>query len=173
MYDRILVALEGLAADDVAVDHATVLAKHESARVTLLRVVTPAYGMEDGAKHLLMEEGSHWWHVKQQAEANLTALQTSMESRDVPTEKNLIVGDRVEADEIIDFAAQGNFDLIVIAADDRSWWDRERRGSVADGVYRKSTIPTLFVSSGVRRVHIAPQHHSEKDVLAGFGQFDG
>ena len=47
--------------------------------------------------------------------------------------------------------AKGNFDLIVMAADDRPWWQRAFSGSIADGVHHKATVPTLFVSDGSRR----------------------
>ncbi len=168
MYDHILIGLEGLAADRVAVEHGIALAKHESAAITLLRVITPAIDTEDGMKHLLMEEGSKGWYRKKEAEAALQALVQHARSSGVQADSRLIIGDREEADEIVDYAAKGAFSLIIMAAEDRSWWDRERTGSLADGVYRKATVPTLFVSSGSRRSHVAPLHQVEKDPLNGF-----
>ena len=48
-----------------------------------------------------------------------------------------------------------NFDLIVMAADGRPWWQRAFFGGIADGVHHKATMPTLFVSDGSRREKIA------------------
>ncbi|MEJ2353786.1 MAG: universal stress protein [Anaerolineales bacterium] len=71
------------------------------------------------------------------------------------SETALVVGDRSEADEIVAFASTQKVGLIVMAADGRPWWQRAMFGCPADGVHRKATVPTLFVSDGSRRARVA------------------
>ncbi len=153
MYHNILIALEGKPTDQAAVTYATTLAQQESATLTLLQVVTIAAD-DAGLRHLQMEPGANGWKRKHQAEARLAALQRQLQNGSVIVETALVVGDRSDADEIVDFASQGNFDLIVMAADGRSWWRRALFGCIADGVHRKATVPTLFVSDGSRREQV-------------------
>ncbi len=86
MSDRVLIALQGKHPDDIAVQHATVLAKHESSHITPLRIYTPGYDMEGGIKQLLVEEGSKGWHIENEAEASLAALKQSLQTEGVSAE---------------------------------------------------------------------------------------
>ena len=153
MYHNILIALEGKPTDQAAIAYATTLAQQDSATLTLLQIVAIAAD-DAGLRHLQMEPGANGWKRKNQAQARLAALQQRMQNSGVIIETTLAVSDRSEADEIVDFANKGNFDLIVMAADGRSWWQRALYGCIADGVHRKATVPTLFVSDGSRREKI-------------------
>jgi nucleotide-binding universal stress UspA family protein len=66
----------------------------------------------------------------------------------------LVIGSRSEADEIVSWAAENNCDLIAMASDSRPWYRRWISGSPANDVQRKATVPTLFISDGIRRVPV-------------------
>lgn len=153
MYHKILIALEGKPTDQAAIVYATALAQPDSAKITVLQVVAIA-GDDSGMRHLQLEPGANGWKRKNQAEARLAACQRGLKQGDLNVDTALIVGDRGEADEIVDFADKGKFDLIVMAADGRPWWQRALFGCIADGVHRKATVPTLFVSDGSRREQV-------------------
>jgi len=156
MYQNILIALEGKPTDEAALAHATALSKRFAAKATLLRVVTVAADGPGGlGKQFQTEPGSNGWRRINEAEKMLAKLQERLKLSGLAVESALIVGDRTDADEIVVFADEGEFDLIVMAADGRSWWKRVLFGCPADGVQRKATLPTLFVSDGTRRAQVA------------------
>ena len=77
MYEKILVALEGKASDDVAICHATKLALQQPAELTLLEVVTIASD-DAGLRHLQLEPGARGWYRKNRATADLSARKQEM-----------------------------------------------------------------------------------------------
>jgi nucleotide-binding universal stress UspA family protein len=169
MYKNILIALEGKSTDEAAIVHATALALESGAHVTLLRVIQLAQTGGDGMRALQLEPGAWAWRRKKEAELRLAQLEAPLRTRGLEVDTNIVLGERIEADEIVDFAAEAQADLIVMAADGRSWWRRLISGCVADGVHRKASIPTLFVSDGTRRARIAPRQMPPPDSpLAGF-----
>jgi nucleotide-binding universal stress UspA family protein len=159
MYQKILVALEGKNTDEAAIAYAQSLAMQDSAAMACLEVVGIASD-DGGMRRLQMEPGARGWRRKNQAEARLAILQRRMRGSGVSVQTTVIVGDRSEADEVVDYAANGDFDLIVMAADGRPWWQRAIFGCIADGVHRKATIPTLFVSDGTRREKVASKQNA-------------
>lgn len=152
MYQKILIALEGKPTDEAAVNHAITFAREVSAKVTLLWVVAIAADGPSGlGKQLQIEEGSSGWHRRKKGQKTLANLQRRLQLSDQHVETALIIGDRSVADEIVAFAEDGKFDLIIMAADGRPWWRRALFGCPADGVQHKASIPTMFVSDGTRR----------------------
>ena len=170
MYRKILVGLEGKHTDDAAIEYATTLARQDSAELTLLQVVAIA-GDDTGLRHLQLEPGANGWKRKNKAEANLQTWRQQIQRRGERIQTAIVVDDRSEADEIVDFANQGDFDLIVMAADGRPWWRRALLGCIADGVHRKASVPTLFVSDGSRRERVASKQQpaSLNPVFDSFG----
>jgi nucleotide-binding universal stress UspA family protein len=173
MYQRILAALEGKETDEAVVAHARRLAAQIKAQVTLLRVIAVA---DDGGgglgRQFQLETGSSGWRRKNQAEADLSRLQRRLGLEGLWVEMALVIGTRSEADEIVSYAAENNCNLIAMASDSRPWYRRWIGGSPATGVYRKATVPTLFVSDGTRRVpvtHAAPEANT---IMAVFGSAD-
>lgn len=171
MYHNILIALEGKPTDQAAIAHATALARQDSAVVTLLKVISIASD-DSGLRHLQMEPGANGWRRKNEAEAGLAALQKTLEKDRIAVATAVEVDDRSEADEIVEFASEGNFDLIVMAADGRPWWRRYFFGCSADGVHRKATVPTLLVSDGTRRERVAKKSKSTmvNPIFDSFGE---
>jgi len=155
MYEHILIALEGKPTDEAAIAHALAIARQISAKITLLRVITVAADGPGGlGKQFQTEPGSSGWRRKNQAEEALAKLEKRMQMFGLFVEVALVVGDRSEDDEIVAYAIEGNCDLIVMAADGRPWWQRALFGCPAEGVQRKATVPTLFVSDGSRRARV-------------------
>jgi nucleotide-binding universal stress UspA family protein len=173
MYQRILAALEGKESDEVVVAHARGLAAQMNAQVTLLRIIAVA---DDGGgglgQQFQLEVGSSGWRRKNQAESDLSRLERRLRLEGLWVETALVIGTRSEADEIVSYAAENNCDLIAMAGDARPWYTRWLGGSPADGVLRKASVPTLFVSDGTRKVpvtHAAPETNT---LMAVFGSAD-
>ncbi len=173
MYQRILAALEGKETDEVVVAHAKRLAAQMKAQVTLLRVIAVA---DDGGgglgRQFQLEVGSNGWRRKNQAEADLSRLQRRLGLEGLCVEAALVIGTRSEADEIVRYAAETNFDLIAMASDSRPWYRRWVGGSPASGVLHKATVPTLFVSDGTRRVPVTRAAPETNTMMAVFGSAD-
>jgi nucleotide-binding universal stress UspA family protein len=172
MYRNILVVLQGKPSDEFAANHAVDLAQTYRATITLLRVITI---MGDGPKALgkqfQTEIGSSGWRKKQNAIQDLSKIQTSLLSRGLPVETAIVVGDRSQADEIVDFAEQGGFDLIVMFSDGHSWFKCLLSDCPADGVHRKSRVPVLLVNDGKVRKRVAPKKvEDQNSIMAMFGE---
>jgi nucleotide-binding universal stress UspA family protein len=170
MYRRILAALEGKETDGAVAAHARALAKSMKAQVTLLRVIAVA---DDGGgglgRQFQLEVGSSGWRRKNQAEVHLCRLERRLGLEGLCVEMALVIGTRSEADEIVGYAVENNCDLIAMASDSRPWYRRWIGGSPANGVYRKATVPTLFVSDGTRRVPVTHAAPETNKMMAIFG----
>lgn len=169
MYRRILIALEGDKTDEPVLAHVQQLAAKTKAQLTLLRIVAVA---DDGGGGLGMqfqlEIGSSGWRRKKQAMAHLAQLACRLQRQGLHAETVLVISTRSAADEIASYAAEHDFDLIAMASDSRPWYKRWIRGSQADDVLRKATVPTLFVGDGTRKppvTSVAPQANSIMAIL--------
>lgn len=172
MYRKILVVLQGKHGDAVAAHHAVDLALTFQAELTLLRVITI---MGNGPKALgtqfQTEIGSSGWRRKKAAVQQLGSIQADLQSRAVPIETAIVVGDRSHADEILIFADQGNYDLILMVSDGHSWLKCLLSDCPANGVQRKSNIPVLFVRDGKPQARPSRRViQKEHQVLALFGE---
>jgi len=170
VYRRILVALEAKETDESVVGHVAQLAAGMRAQVTLLRVVTVA---DDGGgglgRQFQTEIGSSGWRRKNEAEAYLAQMVYRLQQAGLNAETALVVGVRSEADEIVAYAAENGHDLIALASDSRPWYRRWIAGSLADGVLRKATVPTLFVGDGTRKARVVDTAPDENKVMAILG----
>ena len=173
MYSRILAVLEGKETDEAVLAHARSLAEQMHGQVTLLRVIAVA---DDGGgglgQQFQIEIGSSGWRRKNQAEADLARLERRLGLEGLCVETVLVIGTRSEADEIVSYAAEYNYDLIAMASDARPWYRRWIGGSPANGVYHKATVPTLFVSDGSRRVPVTQAAPEANTMMAIFGSAD-
>lgn len=171
MYQNILVALEGKLTDEAAINHAMNLAKETSASVTLLQVITVAADGPGGfGLQFQLELGSSGWRRRNKAEETLAKHKARLRLNGFNIDTVLLVGDRSEADEIVDYADKDGCDLIVMAADGRPLWQRALFGCPVDGVQRKSSVPTLFVSDGTRRKRVARREKEHANpIIAAFG----
>jgi nucleotide-binding universal stress UspA family protein len=173
MYERILAALGGKETDEVVVAHARRLAMQMDAQIVLLRVITVADDEGGGfGRQFQLEIGSSGWRQKNRAEADLARLERRLRLRGPWVKTALVVGTRSEAEEIVSYAAENNCDLIALASDSRPWYKRWIGGSPADGVYRKATVPTLFVNDGTRRVPVPRTAPKANTMMVIFGSAD-
>ncbi len=170
MYQRILIALEGKETDGAVLTHVKTLAAQTKAEVTLLRVITVA---DDGGhgwgRQFQLEAGSSGWRRKNQAEIYLSQLERRLRQRGLRVETVLVIGTRSEADEIVSCAAENGCDLIAMASDSRPWYARWIGSSPTNGVQRKATVPTLFVSDGTRTAPAAHTAPKANRMMAVFG----
>ncbi len=172
MYRNILVVLQGKLSDEFAANYAVDFAQTCQATITLLRVITI---MGDGPKALgkqfQTEIGSSGWRKNQIAVQHLSRIQTSLLSRGLPIETAILVGDRSQADEIVDFAEQGGYDLILMVSDGHSWLKCILSDCPDDGVRRKARVPVLFVNDGKERKRLAPKKvENQNSIMAMFGE---
>jgi nucleotide-binding universal stress UspA family protein len=169
MYQKILIVLEGRAADAAVLAHARALATQMGAQVTLLRVIAVA---DDGGgglgKQFQLEVGSSGWRRMNEAETYLSGLEWRLRQKGLPVEMALVIGTRSEGEEIVAYAAENGQDLIVMASDPRPWYKRLLRSAQDDDVLRRATVPTLFVNDGSREApakRTAPEAHPVMAVL--------
>ncbi|MGD9099211.1 MAG: universal stress protein [Anaerolineae bacterium] len=169
MYQKILIALQGKGADEAVLAHVQALAAQTKAEVTLLWVITVA---DDGGaglgRQFQLEPGASGWRHKNQAQAYLPQVARRLREAGLSVETALVIGARSEADEIVSYAAENGHDLIAMASDSRPWYKRWIGGSPVEGVQRKATLPTLFVSDGTRQAPVkrtAPEENTAMAVL--------
>lgn len=172
MYRNIVVVLQGKPSDDFVVDYAVDLAQAYRAEITLLRVITVmADGPRGLGKQFQTELGSSGWRRKQNAIQDLSKLQAILLSKGLPVETTIVVGDRSQADEIVDFAEQGSYDLIAMASDGRSWLRRLLSGRPSDGVHRKARVPVLLINDGMRRQRVASKKvEPQNSLMSSLGE---
>ena len=170
MYRKILIALEGKESDEAVLAHVKTLAAQTKAEVTLLRVITVADDGDHGwGRQFQLEAGSSGWRRKNQAETHLPQLERRLRQEDLSVETALVIGSRSEADEIVSYAAENGCDLIAMASDSRPWYTRWIGGSPANGVQRKATVPTLFISDGTRTAPAARTAPKANTMMAILG----
>ncbi|WP_458204946.1 universal stress protein [Haladaptatus sp. NG-SE-30] len=143
MYDRILVPTDGSSENERVVEHAAELAESHGAELHAIYVVNTAtfasLPMEtswEGINDMLQDEG----------EAALEDVRRVANSYDVSLTTHLVEGPPNR--EIVRFAEQRGFDLIVMGTHGRGGIDRLLLGSVAERVVRASTVPVLTVRVG-------------------------
>jgi nucleotide-binding universal stress UspA family protein len=172
MYKRILIALEGKATDEAVVTHVQELAAQSKAEVTLLRVITVADDADGTglAGQWQLETGSSGWRRKNKAEIYLSELERRLRRKRLAVETALVIGSRSDADEIVSYAAKHGCDLIAMASETRPWYTRWIGGSPSGGVQRKATVPTLFISDGIRTAPSARTVPEANPTMATLGR---
>jgi len=127
-----------------------------------LRVLIPLDGSVPGqsaleAIHVLFRSGPvdcTLLHVAEagaephDVEARLAVHREAMESLGVPTRVRIVSGKPSE--EILRQSGGGEFDLVAMSTHGRRGMDRVLMGSVAEEVFRSSSVPTLLCRMGVR-----------------------
>ena len=145
MYDRILVPIDGSPTSERALAEAAGLARLCSATLRLLHVMDPLThitGYERPEVFVREIEPA----LRQAAQDLLAKARDRVADERVKVETELVdsVGQRV-SDIILDQAAAGPADLIVIGTHGRRGVDRVLMGSDAEQVARRSPVPLLLV----------------------------
>jgi nucleotide-binding universal stress UspA family protein len=138
MYENILLPLDGSEISESAIPHAEALALGcEAKKVTIVHVV------EQERYEGMLASGKRPGVYLQRAAKKL-------EAKGVTVNIKVLTGDPAEA--IVSFAEKGPCDLIVMASHGRSGVTRWAIGSVADKVFRASTVPVLMVKAPIPAV---------------------
>jgi nucleotide-binding universal stress UspA family protein len=139
--DNVLVTLDGSALAEAVLDHAITIAEPSKTRVTLLRVVPPAYVATEF--NALVQSDARLRERVDAAHAYLNDVATrlSVDGYLVDTE---VVVSAFAAGAILDYAEQNRTDIICMATHGRSGMKRLLLGSVADKVLRGADRPVLL-----------------------------
>jgi nucleotide-binding universal stress UspA family protein len=139
--DRILIPLDGSPLAESVLAHAMSLAEPETSRITLLRVVAPAYVATEF--NALAESEKVLQERVETAHAYLGDLATRLSVEGYLVDTDVVVSS-LPAATILDYARRHQVELICMATHGRSGVKRLLLGSVADKVLRAAEIPILI-----------------------------
>lgn len=152
MYDRILVPLDGSKLAEVALDHASELAKRFKSRLVLLRVVAPVESISSLGGTLLDSEGDepairidlNQSDAETRAGAEyLETLRRNLEADGISATARVLEGEAVAA--ILQEAEAADISLIVMSTHGRGGFKHAQVGSVAGKVLQGSRVPLHIV----------------------------
>lgn len=127
-FDRILVALDGSAQAEAALQPAMALRSHHAAGLTLIGVIS-------GKGQALAQR-------RAQAETYFEALVSQLQHSGCPAEAVVLFANN-PATGIARYAKEEGFELIALTTRPRSSAARTFFGSIADAIIRKATMPVL------------------------------
>ncbi len=153
MFNRILVGVDGSSQSNKALQQALEVARKFDGKITLIHVYSTAVpivpvaegvGTPTVISPVSMETAARIAdEVKQRGKQILDEAEKSAKDHGVSVDKVLKEGDAVS--EIVAFAEQEKFDLIVLG---HRGWSKLRElllGGVSEGVSHKATCPVLIV----------------------------
>ena len=148
MYRKIMVPLDGSELSECVLTHVQNLAKGCSdTEVVLFRVCEPPVILADYPADLHTEWNDHVRqesaHIQQQCNSYLEETENKLRSAGLKVITKAGMGN--PAEEILDYAAQNQVDLIVMATHGRSGVSRWAYGSMAEKVLHASWIPVMVV----------------------------
>jgi len=146
MYKKILVPLDGSKNDQMVLEHVKALARELGSSLTLILVHRLAKADDPFERQVQMEDGSSGYRAKLRAEAYLPELEESVRSDGIDVSTEFLVAEEPEADAIVRYAREHDFDLIALVNRERSPIGTFFFGNIEEKVRRRSTIPVLFVS---------------------------
>ena len=152
MYKKIMVPLDGSKLAESVLPHVEAIAKGTKAGEVILVSVTERvlgyrpvtdYAQPTGEKLIPEAVGK----MEKQAQKYLDRVAKGLEAKGIKTETLVLLGN--PAEEIILNAKHYGADLIIMASHGRSGISRWTHGSVADKVFRASSVPVLMVRAPV------------------------
>ena len=153
MYQHVLVALDGSELAECVLPHAEAIATGCSVtRVTLVRVVTPLRLIGGVESHISPEERHRL--EKDSMEVSAQYLEEKAQpliEHGLQVECETLFGNVI--DELVEYVANHDVDLIIIATHGRSGVSRLFLGSVADRILRAAPIPVLMVRAPGSEAH--------------------
>ncbi len=147
MYDRILLPTDAEDGTELAIEHAIAVADHTGAELHLLYVVdSDVYSSYTGDEYVHEFEG-----LETALEAvGEDALEAAAEAaREAGLEPTMAVRHGSPHEEILDYAAEQDVDLLVMGSKERSGEYRRLLGSVTDRVARLASRPVTIVKTPV------------------------
>ena len=142
-FRKILVAIDFSPISDRAIDMALALGHSDGGKVTLLHVCElPAYSTPELSMYVPSPELTE--EMTERAKETLEDYRLRCAAAGVTVDVACLLGTSV-APEIVDYAAAGDFDLIVVGSHGRRGLRRLVLGSVAERVVRTADRPVLTV----------------------------
>lgn len=140
MFKRILVPVDFSPHSTFAVRLGADLARRHSGAITLLHVFDPLpYALPGDVDALLPDQRQR---LDSQTQKSLAAAQRRAETAGAPrVQRQLLEGN--PAEEIVRFASEGQFDLIVMGTHGRRGLQHALLGSIAERVVRLAPCPVL------------------------------
>ena len=138
--DNILVTLDGSPLAESILKHALAISEPSKTKVTLLRIVPPAYVATEF--NALVQSDSRLRERVDAAHAYLNDVATQLGVDGFMVDTDVVVS-AFAAGAILDYAEQNNIDVICMATHGRSGVKRLLLGSVADKVLRGANRPVL------------------------------
>jgi nucleotide-binding universal stress UspA family protein len=156
MYKKIIVPLDGSKLAESVLPHVEAIAKGTNAEEVILVSVTervpsyilsyrPVTDYSQPTEEEFVPEAVG--KMEKQAQKYLDRVAKRLEAKGIKTETLVLLGD--PAEEITLNAEHYGVDLIIMASHGRSGISRWAHGSVADKVFRASSVPVLMVRAPV------------------------
>jgi len=132
MYENILVPLDGSKLAEASFPYAEELARKTGSQITLISVLPLGSEADEDRYHHL-----HHFYIQEIAKA--------MKQKAIKVKSVIVTGD--PAEQIVEYAAKKNIDLIIMGTRGRSALKRWGLGSVADKVVSAISCPVALISS--------------------------
>lgn len=140
MYDRILIPTDGSRGTAHVAMHALDIAEQNDAEVCVLYVV------DDEIPRVLQDVVGVRDELEEVGRQSTTTIARMAEARDLEVTTEVREAD--PADEIVDYAESGEFDLVVMGTHGHGGLGKRLIGSVTEHVVRESTVPVLSMRLG-------------------------
>ncbi|MFW6140226.1 MAG: universal stress protein [Acidobacteriota bacterium] len=127
----------------VALSTAQELAKHFSAELTIVNVITPIPVVSSPNGPAGFDVSLYQEQIKETSKKSLQDVIQKKISKEIKTQSKIVTGSA--PDEIVKTAEEENADLIVIATHGETGWRHLVFGSVAEKVVRFATCPVLTI----------------------------
>jgi nucleotide-binding universal stress UspA family protein len=147
MFSNILVAIDQSDCAAQALDVALELAQSQHAELTIINIVDPARAALASCDPYGGTAVPWMAAMTEDGEALLTAARAKATSRGVAAQTALLNGSAT--DQIVEAASRLRCDVIVLGSHGRDGVARMLIGSVAEGVMRRASAPTLVVHARV------------------------
>ena len=146
MYNKIVIPVDGSELAECVLPHIENIVNHGGVQeIVFLRVIESVSASIAGSDFIMGEEESRSLHNRQEGAAQdyLDQLIKRLQYDTVTVSSKVITGKAAE--NIADFAAHQEADLVIMATHGRSGVTRWVMGSVAERVIRWSCVPVLIV----------------------------
>ncbi|WP_424001882.1 universal stress protein [Haloarcula salina] len=144
MYDAVLLPTDGSADSALAADHAIDLAERHDAALHALYVLETSHAVDQLEG---FEDTSIFDRLEAAGTQAVAAVADRAEDADVDVVETTVV-QGVPHEEIVDYVAAADIDVVVMATAGRTGTSRELIGSVTERVVRASPVPVLAVKAG-------------------------
>lgn len=145
MYRKVVVCLDGSELSEHALKHGqTIVAKDPGASLILLRVMEPALP----AAYYMAGAGEYWPDIVEKVDHSvveyLTETAAALRQSGVTNIQTVMLKGKPD-EEILNYLAETDIDLVIMTTHGRSGVSRWLMGSVAERVMRHSAVPVLVV----------------------------